>query len=121
MYTKFGPKPSHPLGSRRLCLELCNFINSTCGAISIDESLQLKENQWLCTKCYEQESCLYAASIREKLEIRMEKLKLDEYSCESDVKGNIIDSPNLAEEKREYCTEKLNEVFKLFHMEPVIP
>lgn len=85
----------------------------------MDNSLKMQENQWLCTKCYDHESCLYAASIREKFERCLERLKLGDFSCESDG-GNIIDSLNLMEEKPEYCLHKLNEIFKLFQMDPLI-
>jgi hypothetical protein len=118
MFTKVGPKPNHPLGSRRISLDLCNFINETCVGILKDVSLKLNENHWLC---YEQELTRFETAASEQLHIRIEKLKIDEHFCESDGYGDVGDSPNLVEEKQDFCIKKLNEVFKIFHMEPVVP
>ncbi len=121
IFTKFGPKPNHPVGSRRIDSALCIFINETCASIVNNASWRLNENHWLCTKCYEQEFNRFETTTREQLHMDMQRLKIGEYFCESDGKENMADSPNLIEEKRDYCIKKLNEVFKMFHIAPVVP
>ncbi|CAF1533579.1 unnamed protein product [Rotaria sordida] len=44
-----------------------------------------------------------------------------ENSDQSDGEEEMEDSPDLMEAKRDYAIEKLNEVFKMFQLEPVIP
>jgi hypothetical protein len=48
--TKFGPKPTHPIGIRRISLALANYINQTCPAILNNPSLKVNENHLLCRK-----------------------------------------------------------------------
>ena len=121
MFTKFGPKPNHPLGSRRISSDLCNHINKMCLAIRNDSSLQLNENNWLCTKCYEFELNQLETNICVKLRVDMENFHFDDYAGEISGKEDVENSPNLIEERRDFCVKKLNEIFKLFHLEPVIP
>ncbi len=47
-------------------------------------------------------------------------MNIDVYSRKSDGKEDMESSPNLMEVKRDYYIEKLNEVFKLFQLEPVV-
>jgi len=119
-FKKVGPKPNHPLGSRRLSLALCDFINRTCRAIVNNPSLKLNDNQSLCTRCYNLEFNRHQESINDDLCINTQKMGI--HSFLDNIRNNeyVNNSPNLADVTRLYSIEKLNEVFKLFNMEPVI-
>ena len=121
MFTKFGPKPNHPIGTRHISLDLCNHINQTSPAILNDSSLKLNENHWLCRKCYELEFNRSETAAYEQLHMEIQKLVMDENFSESDGQEDLQNSPNLIEEQQNYSMKKLNEVFKLFHIEPVVP
>ena len=118
-FTKFGPKPNHPVGSRRVTWFLVSFINRTCVTISNDPSLKLNENHSFCTKCYETEVDRFYGTTTEEME--MEKIRIAENSDESNSEDEMRDSPDLTEAKRDYAIEKLNEVFKMFQLGPIVP
>ena len=102
IFTKFGPKPNHPIGSRRIQLGLLRYINKTCVAILNDPSLKLNENSLLCTKCYEKEFDRFEA-------------------CQNEDDEETDDSRDPMQVKRDYAIEKLNEAFEFFQLEPVVP
>ena len=102
IFTKFGPKPNHPIGSRRIQLGLLRYINKTCVAILNDPSLKLNENSLLVTKCYEKEFDRFEA-------------------CQSEDDEEMDDSWDPMQVKRDYAIEKFNEAFEFFQLEPVVP
>lgn len=121
MFTKFGPKPSHPIGSRRITPVLRNYINRTCMAILKDPSLKLNANHSLCTKCYQQELKLFEATDDDELCVGIQKVGIDEHSNDIGIQECIENSPNLVEVTRDYYIEKLNKVFEMFQLGPVVP
>ena len=102
IFTKFGPKPNHPIGSRRIQLGLLRYINKMCVAILNDPSLKLNEDSLLCTKCYEKEFDRFEA-------------------CQNEDDEEMDDSRDPMQVKRDYAIEKLNEAFEFFQLEPVVP
>lgn len=120
IFKKVGPKPNHPLGSRRLSLTLCDFINRTCRAIVNNPALKLNDNQSLCTKCYNLELNRYEESIDEDLCLNTQRMGIHPFFGNIANNEDVNNSPNLADIKQQYSIEKLNEVFKLFQIEPVV-
>lgn len=114
MFTRTRPKPTHPLGSRRLRSDLAEFINETCAAVLNDASLKLNEDQSLCTKCHEEETKC------QELWMDFKKITINEQFSKIHETGEMENSPNLADVQQDYSIEKLNEVFKLFQLEPVV-
>jgi hypothetical protein len=112
IYTKFGPKPNHPVGSRRISSSLAKYINKTCLFILNDPSLKVDDNQSLCTTCYEEEMARFQTNKSEEMDI---------YIDQSDSEEEVTDSEDLIRVERDYAVDKLNEVFKFFQLEPVIP
>ncbi|CAF4975031.1 unnamed protein product [Rotaria sp. Silwood1] len=121
IFTKLGPKPNHPLGSRRIDPILAKFINERYSNILNDVSLMLNESHSLCTKCYEEELVQYQAAEHERTDIEINDIMMDDGHNEADDKEDLKDKKYMEQVKRDYAIEKLNEVFKLFQLEPLIP
>jgi hypothetical protein len=117
--TKVGPKPNHPLGSRRITSTLANYINKTCQVIVNDSTLELNENHSLCRKCFDEERARFVAAEIEQMET--EDHQLDDNSDGAGVEEELEDSSALMKAKQDYAVEMLNEAFKLFRLEPVVP
>ncbi|CAF4093265.1 unnamed protein product [Rotaria sp. Silwood1] len=121
IFTKLGPKPNHPLGSRRIDPILAKFINERYSNILNDVSLMLNESHSLCTKCYEEELVQYQAAEHKRTDIEINDIMMDDGHNEADDKEDLKDKKYMEQVKRDYAIEKLNEVFKLFQLEPLIP
>jgi hypothetical protein len=121
IFTKVGPKPNHPVGSRRITPLLIKFINETRSNILHDPSLMLNKNHSLCTKCYEEEAMRYQAVERERIDADIHDIVMNDCYDDVDDKEDVKDAMHMKQLKRDYGIDKLNEVFKLFQLEPVIP
>ena len=78
--TKFGPKPTHPVGIRCISVALAGFINKTSPTIVGDSSLQVNENHLLCRKCFEKETSRFEDVNSEELKMHGETMNVDEKS-----------------------------------------
>jgi hypothetical protein len=121
LYTKFGPKPTHPIGIRRISLALADYINRTCPAILNNLSLKVNENHSLCRKCFEKETGRFQAVNTEELNKHIQKINIDDNWNRDDGEEETEDLHNLIKAKRDYAIKKLNEVFQIFNIEPVVP
>ena len=74
IFTKFGPKSNHPVGSRRLNLTLVKFINKTYSKISGNASLLLSESHSLGTKRYEKEVTRYQTAELERINAEIKNI-----------------------------------------------
>ncbi|CAF1514218.1 unnamed protein product, partial [Adineta steineri] len=118
MFTKSGPKPSHPVGARRISPTISEHINRTCSVIQNNPSLKLNGTHLLCTTCYKQEFRRFQCINEEKLCENLERVNIDD--CVKIIYNEVEDSPNLIDVKQDYSIDKLNEVFKMFDLEPVV-
>ena len=118
MFTKNGPKPNHPVGSRRISSTFADYINQTCSAIQNNPSLKLNGTNSLCTTCYKQEFRRFQCINEEKLCTNLERVKIND--CLNENWKEVEDSPNLIDVKQDYSIDKRNEVLKMFDLEPVI-
>ncbi len=64
--------------------------------------MELNDDHWLCTKCFKNEFSEFEAAQSDEV---------DEMEYSSDMK----------QVRREFAIDKLNEVFQMFQLEPVIP
>jgi hypothetical protein len=119
--TKFGPKPTHPIGIRRISLALANYINQTCPTILNNPLLKVNENHLLCRKCFEKETSRFQDINNEELNMHNQKVNIDENLNRDYGEEEAEDLPDLMESKRDYAIKKLNEVFRMFNIEPVVP
>jgi len=117
MFTKKGPKPNHPIGSRRISPTLCDHINRTCSAILNDPLLQLNGADSLCTTCYNNEFRRFQCVDEKKLCNKFGKVNIND--CLNGNCTDVEDSPNLIDVKQDYNIDKLNEVFRMFDLEPI--
>ncbi|CAF4388945.1 unnamed protein product, partial [Rotaria magnacalcarata] len=118
--TKIGQTPNHPLGSRRMNSALLKYINATCLSILKDPSMMLNENHSLCRKCYEKEVIGFELTKHEGIYTDNQEILMYE-SSDDDGDNDVKDLSELIDVKRDYAIEKLNQVFELFQLGPVIP
>jgi hypothetical protein len=109
--TKSGPRPSHPLGSRRINVSFVEYINEKFAVLLKDSLLDLDDNHSLCTRCYDEELPDFERT-------QEENENNDRQSMDDD--GFTIDSSDMSESQQAYAVAKLNEVFAIFALEPVI-
>ncbi|CAF4586970.1 unnamed protein product, partial [Rotaria magnacalcarata] len=112
--------PNHPLGSRRMNSALLKYINATCLSILKDPSMMLNENHSLCRKCYEKEVSGFELTKHEGIYTDNQEILMYE-SSDDDGDNDVKDLSELIDVKRDYAIEKLNQVFELFQLGPVIP
>lgn len=109
--TKFGPRPSHPLGSRRINVSFVEFINDKFSVLLKDSLLNLNETHSLCTRCYEEELPDFERTQEDNENNEFQRMDDDECT---------IGSSDMNELQKEYAVARLNEVFAIFTLEPVI-
>lgn len=109
--TKSGPRPSHPLGSRRINVAFVEYINEKFSVLLKHSLLDLDDNHSLCTRCYEEELPDFERTREENENNNYQRMDDD---------GFTIDSSDMSELQKEYAVAKLNEVFATFALEPVV-
>lgn len=121
-YTKFGPKPNHPIEIRRISLAVASYINQTCLAMLNNPSFKVNENDLFCRKCFEKETCGFEDVNSEELNMHIQKMDIDEdRNRDDDDDEETEELTGFMKAKRDYAIKKLNEVFQMFDIEPVVP
>jgi hypothetical protein len=76
-----------------------------------DSLLDLDDNHSLCTRCFEEELPDFERTHEDNENNNYQRMDDDEFT---------IDSSDINELQQEYAVAKLNEVFAIFALEPVI-
>ena len=109
------------MGSRRMNLVLVNYINQTCVTILNNPLLKLNEEHSLYTKCYEEELGEFYITESKKMNMEIQDIIIDENPYQNEGEEEMKEAPDLMEVKQDYVIAKLNEVFEMFQLEPVVP
>jgi len=120
-YTKVGPKPSHPIGIRRISSALADYINQTYPIILDNPSLKISENHLLCRKCFETETSRIGEINSEELNMYIQKMNFNENWDRNNGEEETEELPELIKAKKDYAIKKLNEVFQILNIEPIVP
>ncbi|CAF1541986.1 unnamed protein product [Adineta ricciae] len=119
--TKFGPKPTHPIGIRRIGLDLANYINKTGSSTSDNSLTNVNATQLLCRRCFEKETSGMRHFNNLDLNFKVEKMEVEEGCIWSEDEKGTPKASDVIEAEREYAVRKLNEVLKIFNLEPIVP
>jgi hypothetical protein len=75
----------------------------------------------LCRKCFANETSRFEEAKNEEINMNVQKMNIDENLDRGDAGEETQILPDLIKPERDYAIEKLNEVFQMFNLGPVVP